>query len=80
MSVLILVSGLFGVYTHAIDFRDLPRIASGGLVACFSLTILIYSMIVPELRKVSDQQEKGFEHLGYKDLQLRQSELLEANG
>jgi len=37
-------------------------------------------MIVPELRKVSDQQEKGFEHLGYKDLQLRQSELLEANG
>ena len=77
MAALILASGLFAVYTHAIDFRDLPRIASGGLVLCFSLSVFIYSWIVPELRRSSPQEQQGYEYLRYRDLQARQAKALE---
>ncbi len=79
LSVLILVSGLFAVYTRAVDLSDLPRLASGGLVAAFSLSVFIYSLIVPEVRKESNHHKEGFEYVRYKELQLRQEELMEAN-
>ncbi len=79
LSVLIFISGLFAVYTRALDLTDLPRLASGGLVGAFSLSIFIYSMIVPEIRREPNHQREGFENIRYKELRLRQEELMEAN-